>query len=139
MRKATKRKHAFWAALIAGLLMIASGSVGSTSLWRLGYTLLAAWFPFFEPLLFTALILVLILASFGGLTVLAGAYYIHEGRTRTPQFLITIGVGAGLLGLAFHLLLVFVEGGNPVRSLVATGTTVAGLAVLLSIYARAML
>lgn len=132
----SRRRRAKVAAYTAGILMIISGTTGSTVLWRLGAGLIAQLLPVLEGVLFWLLLAVAILAGLGGFTVLLAGWMISKGWTTQAKVLITIGVGTGILGLVGNLLLEVARGTPPVAALLRTGTTLSGVAVLLSIYAR---
>lgn len=132
----SRRRRAKVAAYAAGALMIISGTTGSTVLWRLGAGLIAQLIPVLEGILFWLLLAVAILAGLGGFTVLVAGWMISKGWTTQAKVLITIGVGTGLLGLAGHLVLEVARGAHPVSAILHVGSTLSGLAVLLSIYAR---
>ncbi len=132
----SRRRRAEAAAYAAGVLMIVSGTTGSTTLWRFGAGLIASLFPVLAELLFWVLLAVVLLAGLGGLTVVLGGWFVSKGWTAQAKVLITIGVGTGLLGLAAHLVLEVARGSDPVTAIVRLGSTLSGIAVLLSIYAR---
>lgn len=132
----SRRRRAKVAAYTAGTLMIISGTTGSTVLWRLGAGLVAQFVPILEGVLFWLLLAVAILAGLGGFTVLVAGWMVSKGWTTQAKVLITIGVGTGLLGLAGSLILEVARGTHPVSAILHVGSTLSGLAVLLSIYAR---
>lgn len=134
-----ERKRAERLAYVAAALMVVSGTTGSTAMLQLGYAILSAWLPFLDMVLVTVLVVGAIVAALGGLAVAAGGFLVGHGkrrRVKLGKLLMTIGVGSGLVGLTIHLLLATIEGRDPAEELVAVGSTVSGLALLLSIYAR---
>ena len=116
---AADRRTASRLCYVAGILMLLSGTAGSTALVYFGYTVLSAWLPAFGDLLAILLIIAVIIAGLGGFAVLAGGYLVSSGRRKRGTLLITLGVGTGVLSLAGNVLLTTVEGGDPVAWVVA--------------------
>lgn len=135
----SSRRRAEAAAYAAGVLMIASGTSGSTALWRFGAGLVAKLLPALTGVLFWLLLAVILLAGLGGVTVLVAGWMISKGWKTQAKVLITLGVGTGVLGLAAHIVLGVARGSDPVSVAIRLGSTASGLAVILSIYARQQL
>jgi len=105
-----KRKHklnhviSFYCALISFIFMLISGTTGVRGWIQLGEIVLRyANFPLIN-LLF---LLIIIIASFGGLTVLIGGYLILKKKVVLGDLLISIGMGAGFFGLLVSVLISF--------------------------------
>jgi hypothetical protein len=62
--------------------------------------------PVITPILWGVLIIMEILALFGGFTVWAGVFVIWQKRYGTRKFLIGVGTGFGLTSLIFTTILV---------------------------------
>ncbi|MDG6221351.1 MAG: hypothetical protein QCI38_07905 [Candidatus Thermoplasmatota archaeon] len=117
-------------ALVAGILLLVAGVTGAAA-WETikGYAQTALGGDEMIGMVFMVLIL---LASLGGLMVLVGAFmYINE-NVRTANFMLMLGVGMGLVGLIISLIVGISEGS--ILNLGGMGLGFAG--IVLSVFAK---
>ncbi len=119
------------AAFIAGALLITAGLTGE-SIWILFNSIVAL---FVNSALFQTLFLVLItIASFGGFSVIAGGILIALSLRRLGKFIIMLGTGMGIIGLALALVFWLLGGIPPLSANFIIGV----LGVGFSLYARVL-
>ena len=82
-------------------------------------------------LLFT---IILILASFGGLTVLFGAWLMFKEHIRAGRIFVSIGAGSGIIFLAVNIFTSIVSSEGSFSWLLSLSS----LAIILSVFARYM-
>ncbi|HEV8361837.1 MAG TPA: hypothetical protein VGR28_15415 [Candidatus Thermoplasmatota archaeon] len=75
--------------------------------------------------------LLVLVAGFGGLAVLAGAWMYARGRRRTGNVLVGLGCGTGVLGIALLASLSYATGALEAFAHWMTGPTGAGVALAL--------
>jgi len=97
-----RNEEAATLAAVAGILLIVSGYTGTRSIDRF-FFLLADLFGANPALRVLAYVFVGI-ASFGGFSVLIGAYLIWKDRVRLGRIFILLGSGAGFFTLLLFLL-----------------------------------
>jgi hypothetical protein len=129
-RKMAKNSTAMGVAIIAGLLLLISGVNG-----------IAAWSEiknfvieniadnFVIQIVFVILIFI---ASLGGLSVIAGGLLIGKNKVGTGKFLIALGAGLGLIGLLISIYIGYTEGSLTIGSFFSVGV----IGLILSIVAR---
>jgi hypothetical protein len=101
MKQASRRNRiASLIAYVSGAMLIASGSTGVSSLQKVRDATLAI---VNIPLIQRMFVLVLILASLGGLTVIIGGTLIKNNFVRTGKIFLWIGSGVGLVSLMVNL------------------------------------
>ena len=117
-------------AIIAGILLFASGMSG-----------VAAWEEIKDfvseniadnievQIAFSILILI---ASLGGIGVIIGGVFIGKNKVRTGRLIIGIGVGTGLIGLIFSLVVAIKEESLNIGAFIGLGA----VGIVLSIAAR---
>lgn len=125
-----KNSTAMGVAIIAGLLLLISGVNG-----------IAAWSEiknfvieniadnFVIQIVFVILIFI---ASLGGLSVIAGGLLIGKNKVGTGKFLIALGAGLGLIGLLISIYIGYTEGSLTIGSFFSVGV----IGLILSIVAR---
>lgn len=125
-------KKAVIIAIIAGILLLISGISG-----------LAAWETIKDfvteniidnnivQIVFSILILI---ASFGGISVIIGGLLIGKDKKRTGRLFIALGAGMGLIGLLVTIIVAFTQGSLTVGSFFSIGM----IGLILSIVARRM-
>ena len=98
--------------IIGGILMCYAGVTGSIGIFETIVDYAKVHLGSTEASILEILLVVLgIIASLGGISVLAGAYMVKKGRKGTGKFIVGIGTGMGLIGLtlfasaivSFHL------------------------------------
>ena len=126
--------------IVGGILMIYAGVSGSIGIFE---TLIEYAKDHLGPtetsILEILLIILGIIASLGGFSVLAGVYFIKKGRKGTGKFIIGIGAGMGLIGLILLLITTVIGGAGltgAYQLLAAMATGASGLGVLLTILGR---
>lgn len=95
-------------AILAGGLLLLSGIAGAGT-WSSLRDALEKHVEMDGNLEMVFFVLIL-LGSFGGLTVMAGGWFLWRGMKRTGRVLVTIGVGIGLIGLVLALLIATLKG-----------------------------
>jgi hypothetical protein len=99
-------KLAFYFALIAGTLLLISGTSGVAGILFLEQLVLG----FIDSVVVRyAFLFLLVIASLGGLSVYFGGYLILKGRVRIGRIVIMVGSGAGILSLVINGYLIFVN------------------------------
>lgn len=131
----SRRRLASLLGYAGGLCLVAAGSSGSAAL----HATILAWLasglgPAGQAFIALAVVLGL-LAAFGGFTVILGAWLIGRGSVRTGAFLLPIGAGAGLFGLAVNLTVLILDRGDVRPFLAGAFAGLGGLGVLLAIAA----
>ncbi len=126
--------------IIGGILMCYAGVTGSIGIFETIVDYAKVHLGSTEATILELLIVVLgVIASLGGLSVLAGAYMVKKGRKGTGKFIVGIGTGMGLIGLIL-LIITTIMGSDGLTgtylliSGMASGAS--GLGVLLSIFGR---
>jgi hypothetical protein len=95
------RVLAFWFAMISAVLLFASGTTGVKS-WTAIQGLVTAYVESYTlNLLF---VLILIIASLGGIVVCIGGYLVLRNRVFLGNLLILFGSGAGIVSLVINLI-----------------------------------
>jgi len=102
----TKNLTVFILSIISGILLIVSGIHGSIGVYE---TILSTVALFFKHALAQSIIgsvalILILLASLGGFSVILGGYLIYKNRIRTGKFMIGLGASVGLPGLILILL-----------------------------------
>ena len=126
----SKNKKAMFIAIVAGILLLISGISG-----------LAAWETIKDfviehitdneivQIVFSVLILI---ASFGGVSVIVGGFIIGKNSVRTGKFLIALGAGMGLIGLLISVIVAYMQESLTIGSFFSIGA----VGLILSIVAR---
>jgi hypothetical protein len=91
---------AFWFAMFSSLFLFISGTTGVSSWLRIQEIVLRYFNFTFLKLLF---ILMIIVASFGGLSVLIGGILIFKKKIFWGKVLINLGAGVGIIGFLLNL------------------------------------
>lgn len=95
-----KNRKVFWLALISSIFLFISGTNGVAGLRSIGNVVLNYIdFQLLQPLF----IILLIIASFGGLSVLVGGILALKNKELLSKIFIWLGSGAGILGFFFNL------------------------------------
>ena len=101
------RKLAFRLSIISGLLLVLSGTTGIATWSRIAGIVLNV--VDMEPLRI-AFIIIMIMASLGGITVIIGGYLIMRRYDRAGGLLVLVGSGSGIISLSINMVLAFITG-----------------------------
>jgi len=127
---------AFVVSIVAGLLLIVSGTRGPIGI----YQLILQQLPLFtdNTFILTAAALVLlflvIMSSLGGFVVIFGGYLIYRNHVLTGKLAIGLGAGVGIPWLLFMLLTIAVT--QDFTSVIAQHSLVGWTGIILSLIAR---
>ena len=77
-------------------------------------------------------VVLIFIASLGGIAVIAGGLLIGKDKIRTGKFLIALGAGFGLIGLIFSIAVAYMEKNLTISSFLSIGA----IGLILSIVAR---
>jgi len=107
MKHKTRKNNiiAFWLAVISSIFLFISGTTGVADWIKIEDTALKYANFHFINILF---ILVMIIASFGGIAVLIGGILILKRKVFLGGLLISLGSGAGLMGFFFNILILII-------------------------------
>ncbi|MFO7676765.1 MAG: hypothetical protein R6V50_00015 [Thermoplasmatota archaeon] len=125
-----KQKNAKNIALLAGILLLISGVSGAAT-WQAIRDFVTH--IFYQNIILEIIFVILIfIASLGGISVIIGGLLIGKNKARTGKFFIMLGAGMGLIGLFVSILVALVQQSFTIASFFSVGT----LGILLSILAR---
>ena len=127
---ASKSIQAMLIAIIAGILLLIAGVSGAAT-WEAIKGFVASQFPGNEILEIVFVVLIFI-ASLGGIAVIIGGLLIGKKKTRIGRLLILLGAGMGIIGLIFSIIVAYSEGSLALGSFLSIGT----IGIILSIVAR---
>ena len=131
MDRKKRNKRAFNIAMIAGILLILSGTTGVASLVKIeeivfryaDIWLISFIFPF-----------LLFIASLGGFTIMFGGYLILREQIRTGKFVISLGAGFGIISLLSNIFVAIITLHFPIEWFLSFAT----IGLILSLVARRM-
>ncbi|MFX1519920.1 MAG: hypothetical protein ACFFCD_08360 [Promethearchaeota archaeon] len=125
-------------AIIAGVIAIIAGAVGSAGFYGVIFAVAADLAPASAVILGWVLAILDFLASLGGITVIIGGIFILAYKIGLGKFLIGIGIGMSLIGIIISIAIAAIGGAAIVAilGLVAVIITLKGIAIVLSIIAR---
>jgi len=128
----SKNSKAMAVAIAAGLLLLISG-VNGIAAWQDIQTFVTENIAdnFIIQMIFVVLIFI---ASLGGIAVIAGGFLIGKDKVGTGKFLIALGAGLGIIGLIVAIYVGYVEGSFTIGSFFSIGA----IGLILSIVARLM-
>ena len=122
--------------IVSGILLVISGTHGSAGIYGSLIHALASGIE--DPIILKVseviLLLLFLLASLGGFSVIFGGYLIYRLKVRLGKFVIGIGTGIGIPGLLFSILISAIS--NNISEMVAQYSVVGWTGILLSIIAR---
>lgn len=124
MKKVTKRKLSYYTGLMASLLLIISGTSGVT-LWTNIQTFLLNYIN--SELIKSIFFFILIIATFGGISVFFGSILILKKNPFIGRIFISIGSGASILGIVLNII------ARPIEA--STYFTTSSIGIFLSIIA----
>ena len=128
----SKNKAAMVVAIFAGLLLLIEGISGFAA-WTTIKEFVADNVTDNEIVMYIFVILIFI-ASLGGISVIIGGLLIGKNKVRTGKFIIALGAGLGLIGLIVSIIIGLTEGSFTLNSLITLGA----IGLILSIVARMM-
>jgi hypothetical protein len=125
-----RNRKAVLIAIIAGILLFIAGINGAAA----GETIKEFVNDHFADNIIVQYIFVVLIfiASLGGISVIAGGLLIGKDKVGTGKFLIVLGAGIGLIGLIFSSYVAYKEGNLTIGSFCSVGA----IGIILSIVAR---
>lgn len=126
-------------AVVGGALLLYAGVSGNAALWSVIGDVVR---PFIQDpgqrVILTVVVKILtVVASLGGLSVVAGGILIYKDRKVLGKFLVFFGAATGLIGLILGVMLTVGQGGTMTQYFTERLNGVAGLVgVILSYVAR---
>jgi hypothetical protein len=124
-----KRKTSFILSILSGILFIISGTDGVSS-WKTLENIILHYLDL--GIIKIIFVLIIIIASFGGLSVIFGGYLIYKRKTKSGILIISIGSGAGLISFLLNIFILIVTDGLSLGWFLSFST----VAIILSITAR---
>jgi len=125
-----RNRKAMFIAIIAGILLFIAGINGAAA-WETIKEFVNDHFA--DNIIVQYIFVVLIfIASLGGISVIAGGLLIGKDKVGTGKFLIALGAGIGLIGLIFSSYVAYIEGNLTIGSFCSVGA----IGIILSIAAR---
>ncbi len=94
-----KYQKAVFLAFLSGILFLLTSWYASTDLWETVTDWASDEYPDYEDYIKIFLLVILFLASLGGITVILGGILINKERLTLGKFLIAIGAGVGLISV----------------------------------------
>jgi hypothetical protein len=127
-----KNSKAMAVAIVGGILLLIAG-VNGIAAWQDIQTFVTENIAdnFIIQMVFVVLIFI---ASLGGISVIAGGLLIGKDKVGTGKFLISLGAGLGLIGLIISIYIGYTEGSLTIGSFFSIGA----IGLILSIVARLM-
>jgi hypothetical protein len=129
-----KNFYATILATISGILFLVSGTTGLHA-WQEVQEFVATHINqqlVQNPLIHTMFIIIFILSSFGGITVLFGAWLLFKEHVLGGKIFISIGAGSGVIFLATNIYTSIVAEGGSFGWLLSTST----IAIILALLSR---
>ncbi|MBY9013769.1 MAG: hypothetical protein KGD70_15460 [Candidatus Lokiarchaeota archaeon] len=129
---------AFLISVPAGLLLFIKGIQGPTGIYFLilDYVNGLLTTGAIKSFLVFGLLVLILLSSLGGLTVIAGGFLIWKDHVSTGKFLIGIGAGISIFLFLFLLITLFTSG--DLSSLIAQYGVVGWIGIILAFLARSI-
>ncbi len=127
---ASRNKKAMILAIIAGILLLIAG-VNGIATWETIKDFVLNYVGENEIIEIIFVVLILI-ASLGGLAVIIGGLLFGKDKVRTGRFLITLGAGLGLIGLIVSIVIAIYEESPIIGSFFSIGA----IGLIISIVAR---
>ena len=121
-------------AIISGLLLLLSGGTGVASI-NLIAAILFSFIPEYTVLMWFFTIL-LIIASFGGITVMVGGFLIGKHKVTLGRLLIQLGSGMGVIGLIITITVAIWHNNLLIGSFFSLGTLGVTLSVIAILIAK---
>ena len=133
-----RNKVPFILCIIGGALMLYAGVAGSVGIWGDILTLAATIAPGFEDIMIWILVILMNIASMGGVAVIIGGYLATTDRVGTGKFIIGIAAGLGIFGLIMNIYTLYMAVGLAAFTQILNllSTSAAALGPVLTIVAR---
>jgi hypothetical protein len=134
-----RQRTAFILALIGGILLLIAGVSGGIGIYAIAFHDISTAIPSLTNVLGILLAALTLIASLGGVAVIAGGIMILGGRITSGKLFIGLGAGVGIFGILIGLATGLAQGWGLVASAVAvfaTGQTLGWVGIFLSIFAR---
>ncbi len=128
----SRNRTAMGVAIVAGIFLLIDGVSGFAT-WDNIKKFVTTYLIDNEIVQIVFAILIFI-AALGGIAVIAGGILIGKNMVRSGKFIIMLGVGLGIIGLIFSIIVGIYEGSFAFNSFLTLGA----IGVILSIIARAM-
>lgn len=118
--------------------MLYAGVAGSVGIWGDILTLAATIAPGFEDIMIWILVILMNIASMGGVAVIIGGYLATTDRVGTGKFIIGIAAGLGIFGLIMNIYTLYMAVGLAAFTQILNllSTSAAALGPVLTIVAR---
>ncbi len=129
---------AFLLSIPAGLLLLIKGIQGPTEIYSLilGYITNLLSVGAIRSMLVVGLLVLVVLSSLGGLTVMAGGFLIWKNHVSIGKLL--IGIGAGISVFLFLFLLINVVTSGDISSVTAQYSVLGWIGIILAFLARSI-
>jgi hypothetical protein len=129
---------AFLLSFPAGLLLLINGIQGPTELYVLILNNVSSYLSTgaIRSILIWGLMVLIVLSSLGGLTVIAGGFLIWKNQVFIGKFLIGIGAGISIF-VVFALLIPFITSGN-FLSIISQYSVLGWIGLFLAFLARSI-
>jgi hypothetical protein len=135
-----RNKVPFLLCLLGGALMIYAGVVGSVGIWGDLIALAASLAPALADVLFWILLILINIASLGGIGVIVGGFLMTTNRFGTGKFIIGLAAGMGLIGFIILVVQMYIAIGfaafTQIFNLISSSAGLLG--VVITIVARTM-
>ncbi len=125
-----KNSKAMVVAIIAGILLLISGMNGLATMETIKDFVTEHVMD--NEIIQLVFVILILIASLGGIAVIAGGVLIGKKRVIPGRLIIAIGAGLGLIGLIFSIAVAIVEGSFTITSFF----TIGAVGLILSIVAR---
>jgi len=129
-------KASFIVSIFSGALLIVSGTTGSIGVYGMILSLIARFVDdaLVLRILEVVALVLLFLASLGGLSVILGGYLIYKSSVRVGKLIIGIGAGMGIPGLLLTLFPLVIT--RDVSAVIAQHGIIGWSGIILSLIAR---
>ncbi|MGY5873055.1 MAG: hypothetical protein RTV72_12470 [Candidatus Thorarchaeota archaeon] len=136
-----RNKVPFILCIVGGALMLYAGIVGAVGIWEHILTFAATIAPGFADIMGWILVILMNIASLGGIAVIIGGYLATTDRVGTGKFIIGIAAGLGIFGLIMNVYTLYMAVGIAAFTelLNLLSTSAAALGPVLTIVARFMI
>ena len=126
----SRNSKAMIIAILAGILLLIAGINGVVA-WETIKSFVTTYIMD-NSIIQMIFVILIFIASLGGIAVIAGGLLIGKDKVRTGKFLIALGIGMGLIGLIFSSYISYKEGNITIGSFISVGA----IGIILSIIAR---
>jgi len=125
-----RNRTAMIIAIVAGILLLVAGMSGAAA-WEAIKTF-ATTYIIGNIAVQIVFVILIFIASLGGISVIIGGLLIGKNKVRTGKFTISLGVGMGLIGLMVSIVVAVTENSLIIGEFMSVG----GIGLILSIVAR---